>query len=225
MGGGAVFDKNWDLIDDDATAHAIEVLNYASQVNVIEALFRYAMHKGGVDENGGCKHRPLAAACRELHRTGTLFLLAVPGEYRDVPVDVVTDAGVVVYAPPPHEEVEEHMGTFFDDLGEMWGKSNPIEIAAFCLWRLNWIHPFKNGNGRTARAYTYACLCLKYGMMLPGAPTVIDLIMSNRPQYEAALRAGDLSFAEAGTADLTAMKSYLESLLVQQLSSVPAPQA
>jgi hypothetical protein len=31
----------------------------------------------------------------------------------------------------------------------------PTELAAYGLWRLNWIHPFVEGNGRTARAVCY----------------------------------------------------------------------
>ncbi len=213
-----MLDPNWDLIDGEA-AHAIEVLNYANQINVIEALFRFAMHHGGTDKLGGCKNWPNDQACCELHRTGTLFLLKAPGVYRDVPVEV-GNGTEVFYVPPPHEQVPVHMKTFFDELNAMWASASPVEVGAFCLWKLNWIHPFKNGNGRCARAFTYACLCLKFGMMLPGRSTVIDLVMADRGPYESALRAADKSLKETGVPDLGPMESYMHTLLIKQLSSI-----
>jgi hypothetical protein len=164
--------------------------------------------------------RAASSNALQLLRRG-VWILAAPGAYRTVPVNVWKN-GVVVHSPPPWEEVKGHMTEFFKDLSSMWEKSSPVDIGAFCLWKLNWIHPFKNGNGRSARAFTYACLCLKYGMILPGAPTVIDLIMSSRALYENALKVGDKSFLEGGSANLEDMKTYLHDLLVQQLSTIPA---
>jgi Fic family protein len=99
--------------------------------------------------------------------------------------------------------------------------TSPIDVAAFCLWRLNWIHPFKNGNGRCAPAFTYACLCLKFGFMLPGAPTVIELIMNDRDPYEAALRDADQKLVANKVVDTSQMEAVLEGLLMKQLGSIP----
>jgi hypothetical protein len=41
---------------------------------------------------------------------------------------------------------------------------------------------------------------MKFGLFLPGTPTVIDQIVANKPDYEQALRHGDRTFAETGTA-------------------------
>lgn len=160
-------------------------------------------------------------ACCELHRTGTLFLLEFPGAYRESDVDV-RDATTVYHVPPTWTEVPGHMQQFFADLQTMWPSSSPVQIAAFCLWRLNWIHPFKNGNGRSARAFTYACLCLKLGFLIPGSPTVIDLVMADRAPYETALRAADKALKDAGSIDFSTMEAYIEGLLVTQLSSIGA---
>lgn len=105
-----MIDDNWELIDGDA-AHAIEVLNYANQVNVIEALVHLLMyhHKG---EDGGCKNSPNSNVLKEFHRTATLFLLNKPGEYREEPV-VVSAGGVVIHDPPPWEKVADHIENFF----------------------------------------------------------------------------------------------------------------
>jgi hypothetical protein len=117
------------------------------------------------------------------------------------------------------------MENFEAGIAHLWAKATPIQAAAVTLWRLNWIHPFRNGNGRTARAFSYACLCMKYGFVLPGTPTVIDQIMTNRPEYNAALRHCDVTFAETGTPDFGPMEALLQRLLVAQLSSLPPPPA
>jgi fido (protein-threonine AMPylation protein) len=129
-----------------------------------------------------------------------------------------------VYDPPPHEEVQGHMDRFFDEITERWRKASPVEMGAFTLWLINWVHPFKNGNGRSARAFCYACVSLRMGFVLPGAPTIIDLIMQdqNRQEYEVALRAGDAGFKASGEPDLGPMNAFIERLLVEQLESVPS---
>jgi hypothetical protein len=83
-----MFDSNWDLINGPA-AHEIETLNQANQINVIEALVRLLTHYAPPGENG-CSASPNLAALREIHRTGTLFLLEKPGELREVPVQLVS---------------------------------------------------------------------------------------------------------------------------------------
>lgn len=215
-------DDNWELINGQ-DAHDIEVLNYTNQINVIEAMLKLFLNRGGATEHG-CPLVPNCQTLRELHRTGTLFLLHRPGEYRGEPVYVVKNDGTLVYTPPAAEEVDDHMAKFEEELGGTWG-APPITVAAFALWRINWIHPFKNGNGRTARAFAYACLCLKFGFLLPGTKTVIDLIMVNRPEYQDALRVADKTFAEAGIPDLSKMEEFLTRLLVEQLSSTEPPEA
>ncbi len=213
-------DDNWELVNGPA-AHHIEFLNFANQVNVIEALFRLLTCLHGVHEDYGCLAPPNSRALKAFHHTGTLFLLLNPGEYRTVQVNLSRGDGVVVYEPPPCTEVEAHMASFESDLKAMWMSADAIAVASYALWRINWIHPFKNGNGRSARAFAYACLCLKLGFMPPGERTILDLIMSNKPEFESALRAADKSFSESGGADLGPMNKFIERLFIEQLSSVP----
>lgn len=215
-----MIDDNWELIN-GPDAHEIEVLNYSSQINVLEALVKFTLHHHP-DTGTGSSGYPNGNALNEIHRTGTLFLLKRPGEFRDVEVHVGKADGTVVYEPPPFAEVSKHVNDFISQLGTQWDKSTAIQIAAYCLWRINWIHPFKNGNGRCARAFMYACLCLKYGFMLPGTPTIIDLINANKAPFEEALKAADVAFATTDKIDCSRLENYLEALLIEQLSSVPA---
>ncbi|WP_350356048.1 Fic family protein [Acidisoma cladoniae] len=143
-----MFDDNWELIN-GPEAHEIEVLNYSSQVNFIEALIKFVTYHIRLNSALLNSHPSEAELC-ELHRTGTLLLLKTPGVYRDGEV-VVSKGGVTVHQPPHWEDVKDCMNEFTKELGARWTSTPPIEIASFCLWRINWIHPFKNGNGRTAR--------------------------------------------------------------------------
>jgi len=213
-----MIEDNWDLIQGDG-AHAIEVLNYSNQVNVIEALVHLFMHHNrGPD--GSCTHSPGAMILCEFHRTGTLFLLNRPGQFREGEVVVRRGDGTVIHTPPTKEEIGAHLDTFFATLAKEWAERSAQEIAAFCLWMINWVHPFKNGNGRTARAFAYACLSLKLGFVLPGTTTVIDLIMQNREQYQAALKAADLAFEAGNAPNLGPMIDFVDGLLAQQFASV-----
>lgn len=211
-------DDNWDLITGN-DAHEIEVLNYSSQINVIEALVRFITHHAGSGRNS-CPHHPTETSLKELHRTGTLFLLQHPGEYRQEAVRVAA-GGVTVHQPPDHDTVQQHMTDTFAQLTAMWAGASPVDVGAYLLWRINWVHPFKNGNGRTARAFCYVCVCLKFGFILPGTVTLIDLIMQNRPEYQTALKAADTSFEATGTPDLTGMTIFVERLLRLQFASIP----
>lgn len=210
-------DDNWELISGEA-AHAIEVLNYSNQVNVIEAMIHLFMHHW-TGEDGACRTSPSVEILKEFHRTATLFLLNNPGAFREGEV-VVAAGDKVVHIPPPHKEVEGFLERFFVRLNSDWSAKSPQEIAAFCLWMVNWVHPFQNGNGRTARAFSYACLSLKLGFVLPGSPTVIDQIMDDRDEYQRTLKIADLAFEATGAPDLDPMMQFIDLLLARQLASI-----
>ena len=100
-----------------------------------------------------------------------------------------------------------------------WNGATAIHLAAYVMWRINWIHPFFGGNGRTARALSYLVLCAKLGFRLPGSKTIPDFIVESREPYYAALRKADTAWSE-GTLDLTEMESLMGSLLADQLLGV-----
>jgi Fic family protein len=114
------------------------------------------------------------------------------------------------------------MAILIDDLNRFWDRHDPIYLAAYVLWRLNWIHPFINGNGRTARVAAYYIICLSLGGWLPGEILLPDLLRRDRDEYVAALRAADDSLAH-GAADLSALHGLMQRLLEEQLAPfIPA---
>ena len=120
------------------------------------------------------------------------------------------------HKPPHFNEVSDWMDRFISTVQENWYTWTETQLAAYGLWRLNWIHPFIEGNGRTARAACYFLLCVRAGCLLPGAKIVPERIRENRSSYEAALIAADRAW-DAGHLDFNEMEAYLAELLQAQL--------
>ena len=55
------------------------------------------------------------------------------------------------HIPPKHTDVKKHMLNFFKWYSANKNKLHPFELAALSHAKLTWIHPFEDGNGRTAR--------------------------------------------------------------------------
>lgn len=134
------------------------------------------------------------------------------GRFREQPIYVGS------HIPPHFKEVPELMDQLLSVVHENWDvMDHPTLLPAYALWRLNWIHPFIEGNGRTARAACYYLICLRYGGLLPGKKTVPERIRENRPDYYAALQEADRHWAD-GQFNVDALAAYLEDLLEAQLS-------
>ncbi|MCC6736047.1 MAG: Fic family protein [Bauldia sp.] len=135
------------------------------------------------------------------------------GEYRPCPVTVGT------YTPPDHYRVPALMEDFVNTVNMRLHNTDPVAVATFVLWRVNHIHPFINGNGRTARAAAYFVLCVLSGGILPGTVILPELLrVQNRAEYVEALREGDRTAAE-GSLDLSRLHALVARLIDQQLAS------
>jgi Fic family protein len=113
--------------------------------------------------------------------------------------------------------VPELIEDMCDYINDHWAASTPIHLAAYARWRLNWIHPFADGNGRTSRIVSYVVLAIRAGAMLPGTPTIPDQIVDNREPYFDALEAADAAFRD-GRIDVSRMEELLAALLATQLA-------
>jgi len=132
------------------------------------------------------------------------------GEYRPCAVTVGD------YEPPQHYRVSALMDDFVNVVNRAWESMDPVVLASYVLWRLNHIHPFINGNGRTARAACYFVLCLKVGALLPGDVILPELLTRNRQEYVVALQAADASLAN-GQLDLSQLHDLISRLLDEQV--------
>lgn len=139
-------------------------------------------------------------------------LHAYAGEYRPCAVKVG------VHVPPEYYQVPSLMEDFVNEVNRHWQDLDPVVLASFVLWKLNYIHPFINGNGRTARAACYYVLCLKLGGLLAGNVTLPELLRRERARYVEALVKVDQSFV-GGVVDLKPLHDLVSELLDEQLKS------
>ena len=134
------------------------------------------------------------------------------GRFREQPIYVGS------HRPPHFKEVPELMDQFISLTHENWDVlEHPTLLPAYALWRMNWIHAFIEGNGRTARAACYYLLCMRAGRLLPGKKIVPERIRENRDPYYAALQSADRAW-DNGDFDVSELADYLQQLLADQLT-------
>ncbi len=136
------------------------------------------------------------------------------GYFRDGAVAI----GGADHQPPEAGEVQMLVNRMCEYINGKW-EAPPIHLASYVMWRMNWIHPFFGGNGRTARALSYLLLSVKLGFVIPGTKTIPELIVENRRPYFEALRKGDVAWQQ-GMIDVSAMEDLMSSLLAKQLVAI-----
>ncbi len=134
------------------------------------------------------------------------------GEYRPCAVEV---GG---YRPPDHYRVHALMDDFVNGVNREWEVTDPVILATYVLWKINYIHPFINGNGRTARAACYFVLCVKFGSWLPGDVILPELLRRNRDDYVKRIKLVDRSVSKSQL-DLSPLHELVSELLSEQLKS------
>ena len=136
------------------------------------------------------------------------------GEYRACEVSVGN------HKPPPFDRVPLLMDHLVNVVNWYWHALEPIPLAAYALWRVNYIHPFVNGNGRTARAICYFILCRKFGALLPGDPILPELLRMEpwRTRCIAALQEADRAASASEPGGLAPLIALIVELLAEQLN-------
>lgn len=193
--------------EDDAVYRALEVSNGNRQYDFLESIVLASI---SMDRPFLSQH-----VIRALNFHAITCLHTNAGEYRPCEVRVGS------YMPPAQFRVSALMDDFVNTVNRRWEVTDAIALASFVLWRLNYIHPFVNGNGRTARAAAYFVLCIKSGGLLPGVPILPELLRSSRGEYVVALRQVDESF-EDGQLDLAPLHALVLRLVREQLASAGA---
>lgn len=127
------------------------------------------------------------------------------GRYRtDNEVNVVDILdGEVVYSPPNFKDVPQLMNElieFFNENGQQF--IHPIIKGCIIHFMVGYIHPFVDGNGRTARALFYWYL-LKSGYWLTEYLSISRLIIKSKTQYAQAF-----IYSEIDENDLTYFINY-----------------
>lgn len=149
-----------------------------------------------------------------LHRFAIDGIYKCAGRFREWPVAIKGS----MHSPPEHRYVPGLVAQMCETANK--SESNdwpPTRTAAYLLWRLNWIHPFGGGNGRTSRALAYYALCARIGFVLPGRLTIAEQIDRDRRRYQDALEDADAACKEDVT-DVSKMEILMDDFLQQQLA-------
>lgn len=128
---------------------------------------------------------------------------ATPGQYRSINVKINRSE----HLPPDVSQIASYMEELFNFINQNDGAKYDLLKTAIAHHRFVWIHPFRNGNGRTVRLFTYAML-VKQGFNIDWGrivnPTAVFCHDRNKYFY-------NLSVADKG--DETAITMWCEYVL------------
>lgn len=126
----------------------------------------------------------------------------IPGKYKTTPNSVLLANGEMFHYTAP-SEVEKEMADLVAWYNEKEGKETPVLLAALVHYRFVRIHPFDDGNGRTAR------LLMNYILLKNNLPLVV-IKSEAKKDYLAALNKAD-------TGDTSAFVQYIGQQLLWSL--------
>ncbi len=196
-----------EILSDPQLRAQQEVLNGLRQFKLVTEIVQATL-----DTGRPFRLRP--SHLQSLHRVALLGLSSYAGVWRPAGVTI----GQSKHLPPDAFLVPERIEELCDYVNENWNRS-ALQLASYVMWRLNWIHPFTDGNGRTSRAASYLVLCLRMGYLLPGRVTIPEQIESDKTPYYRALESADRAWSD-GFIDLSEMKHLLGAMLATQLLGV-----
>ena len=149
----------------------------------------------------------------ELHR---LFYQGIDpeeaGAYRGIQVYISgTD-----YLPPKPEDVPSLMREYVKTLIEKWGNTHPVRLAAFIHRKLVDIHPFVDGNGRTARLLMNLVL-INHGYQIVSIPPILrrDYIVALEAARSAKDPAGERFAGFIAECEIEAQKDFFRLLHIK----------
>jgi Fic family protein len=182
-----------------------EVLNY---LTVLEKIDQF-------QKEGVITEHSILTIHKALTRE-TLDNLDWEGTYRKIQVVVGNRiTGEVIFTPPPPEDVPRAMANFIPWLNSKSAFDlHPVLVAGISHYEFVRIHPFVDGNGRTARALATLILYLR-GFDIKRFFALDDYYDSDRPAYYAALQSVDQE-----TLDLTGWLEYFTDGVLLSLSKV-----
>lgn len=140
-----------------------------------------------------------------------------PGEYRKENVAIINSE----HRPPDAITVNDYMADLFDFVAK------PVQIryellkTAIAHHRFVWIHPFTNGNGRTARLFTYAML-VRSGFAVESGRIVnpAAVFCSTRKEYYKYLEEADKSVNTGNDEGMLHWCEYMLSGLKKEMDNL-----
>jgi Fic family protein len=149
----------------------------------------------------------------QLHSVALDGLHTFAGTFRNG-IATITNSS---HDPVPAFRVADEVADMCEYVNQHWTDKSALHLAAYMLWKLNWIHPFADGNGRTARAISYIVLSIRLHSLLPGTNTIPDQIAADKTPYYDALELADNAWKATGAVDVSALETMLSQMLATQL--------
>ena len=181
-----------------------ELLNYKKSMDFIS---KYLGKKDPITEG----------IIRELHKITVKSVRgnqADPGNYRKIQNYVVNSrTREVIYTPPPPLEVPHLMREFVEWLNKAEDIS-PVLIAGIAQFQFVHIHPFIDGNGRTARLLSTLIL-YKTGYDFKRLFTISEYYDKDRPLYYQAIQS-----VRKNNMDMTSWLDYFVEGLRSQMEEI-----
>ena len=217
--------------DDDGSTSArtsgqtkIEIANSLRLTDEVHRLAR------GAIETRSFRMTP-ALLC-DLHRIAMDAVIEGAGEYRKV--DEPCPIRGSRHQPPTWQEVPayvESMCSFINALPPLFlpDLEHPdfddalavgVNTAAYALWRVNWIHPFEDGNGRTSRALCYLIFTVHGGMLMPGVRALPERISSESQKFYRCLEASDIAHKKKRAIRLQQSVNFIRKHILAQLAEL-----
>lgn len=158
--------------------HLREIANIAGTARFIDSL----------DSQAPLTHALIrqlhALTVEDLEREGD----PTPGDYRQIDVAITGSA----HTPPTWVTVHGEMTGLLDFANQELPLSEQMLQVAVAHHRFVWIHPFRNGNGRVSRLFTYAMLRKTiFSTRGSSALNPTSVFGNDRAQYIAALERAD----------------------------------
>lgn len=175
-----------------------EVLNYLDVLNNIDKYFK----------DGKITEKTILTLHHDITYS-TLEDTYMEGQYRTIPVHVVNNEGETVFTPPPSYLVRKDMHEFLKWINKDSKELNPVMAAGIIHYEFVRIHPFVDGNGRTARALAALLLYLRE------FDTERFFTLDEYYDYDRSAYYRALNSVDPETQDLTQWLEYfLEGLLI-----------
>ena len=149
----------------------------------------------------------------QLHASALDGIHVLAGTFRNGPAKINGSN----HEPSPAFQIAEEVADLCDHVNGEWSRRSALYLSSYVMWRVNWIQPFADGNGRTSRAASYIVLNTKLDGLLPGTPTIPDLINADKAPYYAALEAADAAWKERSVVDVSRLEQLSGEMLAKQL--------
>ncbi len=90
---------------------------------------------------------------KKIHKTMTYLIVNEPGEFRKENEGVFDENGNCIHVCPPPEQVDILMNQLFAWMKKRKNDIHPLILSSIFHYEFVFIHPFEDGNGRTARLW------------------------------------------------------------------------